>query len=111
MKLFLHNLLTSRVLKAVKIGYPLKLKVEEIKMLEIDFQPEYIARLIPKVEWFALKAAVSQLGESYAFNLPSEVPQDYEQNQEFLKLAHKALLEIDIIKGSLICPETDREFP
>ena len=37
--------------------------------------------------------------------------QDYENNPDFLKKAHHVLMEIDIINGDLVCPETGRKFP
>ena len=33
------------------------------------------------------------------------------QNEEILKKLHKVLLEVEIIEGELICPETGRKFP
>ncbi len=39
------------------------------------------------------------------------IPESYEQDQEFLKRAHHVLLEIEVINGDLVCPETSRKFP
>ncbi|KAA0196905.1 Multifunctional methyltransferase subunit TRM112 protein [Fasciolopsis buskii] len=111
MKLFLHNVLTSRVLKSVKVGYPLALKATSVKVNEVDFDPLYISRLIPKVEWKVVKTVADQLGEVHIPSLPDEIPEDYSENEGFLKLAHRALLEVDVIEGVLVCPETGREFP
>ncbi|KAF5394283.1 tRNA methyltransferase [Paragonimus heterotremus] len=111
MKLFLHNILTSRVLKSVKVGYPLALKVKNLQVNSIEFDPTYVSRLIPKVEWEVVKKVADQIGEDHIPCLPNEVPADYAENESFLKLAHRALLEVDILEGSLICPETGREFP
>ena len=33
------------------------------------------------------------------------------QNEEILKKLHKILLEVEIIEGELVCPETGRKFP
>jgi len=33
------------------------------------------------------------------------------QSEDLLKKLHKVLLEIEIIEGELICPETGRKFP
>ncbi|CAH8562890.1 unnamed protein product [Heterobilharzia americana] len=110
MKLFLHNILTSRVLKAVKVGYPLQLKAKELKVSTVDYDPSSVARLIPKVEWSVVKSVADEIGEEYIPCLPHEVPSDYSENEEFLKLAHRALLEVDIMEGVLVCPETGREF-
>ncbi|XP_018650826.1 hypothetical protein Smp_029100.1 [Schistosoma mansoni] len=121
MKLFLHNILTSRVLKSVKVGYPLKLKANALKVSTVDYDPASVARLIPKVEWSVVKSVadeviglfyiiVCQIGEDYIPCLPEEVPVNYSENEEFLKLAHRALLEVDVMEGVLVCPETGREF-
>ena len=44
------------------------------------------------------------------FNIRT-MPESFEQDQEFLKRAHHALLEIEVINGDLVCPETSRKFP
>ena len=36
---------------------------------------------------------------------------DYENDTEFLKKAHHVLLEIEVINGDLVCPESGRKFP
>jgi multifunctional methyltransferase subunit TRM112 len=33
------------------------------------------------------------------------------QSEDLLKKLHKVLLEIEIVEGELICPETGRKFP
>lgn len=43
--------------------------------------------------------------------LPDSIPDGYENDEEFLHQVHKALMEIDVIEGTLVCPETGREFP
>ncbi|KAF0306800.1 Multifunctional methyltransferase subunit TRM112-like protein [Amphibalanus amphitrite] len=44
-------------------------------------------------------------------DLPGAVDQDFETNEEFLKKAHHVLLEVEVMNGSLVCPETGRKFP
>ena len=39
-----------------------------------------------------------------------QVPDDFETNTEFLRSAHRALLEIEVINGKLVCPESQRVF-
>lgn len=75
----------------------------------MDFNPEFIARIIPKLDWPVLYNAAEKIGQ--AENLPKELVDEYEKNNEFLKKAHHVLMEIDIINGELICPETGRKFP
>ncbi|KAK5642730.1 hypothetical protein RI129_008897 [Pyrocoelia pectoralis] len=109
MKLITHNMLTSKCMKGVTVGYPLKIQAVDVKTTEVDFNPEFISRLIPKVDWNVLCSAAESIG--YLEDLPKEVTENYENNVDFLKKAHRVLLEIDIINGELICPETGRKFP
>jgi len=42
--------------------------------------------------------------------LPTELPNG-NISDELLKQIHGALMEIEIIEGKLVCPETGHEFP
>jgi len=42
--------------------------------------------------------------------LPPAVPDDYASNEEFLQALHHALMEIEIVEGTLVCPETGKRF-
>ncbi|XP_026213907.1 multifunctional methyltransferase subunit TRM112-like protein [Anabas testudineus] len=108
MKLLTHNMLTSHV-KGVAKGYPLLIKATEVKVNEVEFNPQFVSRMIPKLEWSALVQAAEQLG--HREDLPAELVPDYEKNEEFLKKVHRALLEVEVIEGCLQCPESGREFP
>jgi len=109
MKLLTHNMLTSSIIKGVKKGFPLKIEASEVREHQIDFNPDVVAKIIPKVEWPALHEAAESLGKSA--DLPSEVAPEFESNEDFLKKAHHVLLEVEVLEGSLICPETGRKFP
>jgi multifunctional methyltransferase subunit TRM112 len=43
--------------------------------------------------------------------LPATVPEDYASNEEFLQALHHVLMEIEIVTGTLVCPETAKRFP
>nr|SVE74599.1 EOG090X0LTV [Daphnia barbata] len=109
MKLLTHNILTSKCLKGVTVGYPLAIVAREVKVNEVDFNPDFIARMIQKVDWPALCKAAENLG--HTDGLPPTVVDDYENNEEFLKKAHHFLMEIEVLNGDLVCPETGRKFP
>ncbi|XP_066142068.1 multifunctional methyltransferase subunit TRM112-like protein [Euwallacea fornicatus] len=109
MKLITHNMLTSKSIRNVNVGYPLIIKAIDIKLVDISFNMEFMSKLIPKIDWSVLYEAVDSLGHSK--DLPKEAPDNYENNEDFLKKAHHALLEIDVIQGDLVCPETGRKFP
>eukprot|EP00088_Acartia_fossae_P005480 TRINITY_DN12444_c0_g1_i1.p1 TRINITY_DN12444_c0_g1~~TRINITY_DN12444_c0_g1_i1.p1 ORF type:complete len:125 (+),score=21.07 TRINITY_DN12444_c0_g1_i1:41-415(+) len=109
MKLLTHNMLTSKAIKKVTTGYPLLIEARDVKVSEVEFNPDFISRIIPKVDWECLCRAAEQLG--HLEDLPKSMPSNFETDQEFLKKAHHALLEIELINGNLICPETSRKFP
>ncbi|ELU10956.1 hypothetical protein CAPTEDRAFT_18807 [Capitella teleta] len=109
MKLLTHNMLTSNIIKGVKNGYPLKISASDVQLIDVDFNPEFITRMIPKINWKVLHEAAQSLG--HANDLPAELNAEYEADQEFLKKTHHVLLEVEVQEGDLICPETERKFP
>jgi len=109
MKLMTHNVLSSKGIKSVKTGYPLKIEAKDVKVSEVDFNPDFIARVIPRLDWEVVVKAAQALGQ--ASDLPTELVENYENDQEFLKKAHHVLMEVEIINGDLVCPETGRRFP
>lgn len=109
MKLLTHNFLTSRCLKGVNVGYPLKIVAKDVKVSETDFNMDFISRIIPKLDWRTLWTAADGLG--HVGELPQALIEDYESNEDFLKKVHHVLLEVDVINGELVCPESGRKFP
>ena len=71
-------------------------KARDVKVSEVEFNQEFIARLIPKVDWECLCRAAEQLG--HLDDLPKSMPENYENDLEFLKKAHHALLEVCIVE-------------
>ncbi|XP_031559432.1 multifunctional methyltransferase subunit TRM112-like protein [Actinia tenebrosa] len=108
MRLLTHNMLKSHV-KGVKNGFPLSIEPENVVVNTVDFNPEFVSRMIPKLEWGALVQAAHQIGHGQ--DLPEAVISDYESNEDFLKKAHHVLLEVEVQEGNLVCPESGRKFP
>lgn len=104
MKLFTHNLLSSRFMKNVKIGYPLELCVLKSEISETDYNEEFLQKMMPKIDYNVLKEAASICGQILPESLDNV-------DEEGLKQIHKALFDIDIITGSLTCPESGKKFP
>jgi len=92
-------------LKGVTTGFPLKIIANEVKHVNVDFNKEFIQRILPKMDWTALCDAAKNLG----VDLPAD-PQESTASDESLKTIHHALLEIEIVQGELVCPETGRKF-
>jgi len=109
MKLFTHNMLTSKMIKNVKVGYPLKLSAAEVKVAPSEFRSTFVSRMLPKVDWAVLYEATRSIGHSDS--IPPSMAEDYEKNDDFLRKAHHALFEIEVIHGEMECPETGRKFP
>lgn len=43
-------------------------------------------------------------------DLPIEAPSGT-ADEDTMKKVHHALLEVEVVKGDLVCPETGRKFP
>ncbi|KAL1510913.1 hypothetical protein AB1Y20_005742 [Prymnesium parvum] len=107
MKLITHNMLMS---PGTRNGFPLAIEVESLEEVEADFNPEFIARMVEKLDYPALLQTVASLSVVEG-TLPPQVPEKYAEDEEFLKALHHVLLEVEIVEGSLVCPETARKFP
>ena len=137
MKLLTHNMLMS---PGTKNGYPLAIEVEKMETVETEFNGEFTARMVEKLDYAALlstlrsvsdagpprartwlvlrfalasdlTARISPLQLSVETGLPAAVPAEYAGDEEFLKALHHALMEIEILEGYLVCPETQKKFP
>ncbi|KAL1784575.1 multifunctional methyltransferase subunit TRM112 [Sigmodon hispidus] len=102
MKLLTHNLLSSHVPGVGARGFPLRLQGTEARI-----NPDFVARMIPKVEWAALVQAADTLNLA---EVPKEQTEGYE-HETFLRKMHHVLLEVDVLEGTLQCPESGRRFP
>lgn len=111
MKLLTHNMLTCNI-KGVENGFPLKIEATDVQLKQADYHPDFVTRMVDKLEWKALVEAAQILG--HGNSLPLDLEEKKEtllENEEFLKDLHHVLLEIEVIEGNLVCPETGRKFP
>merc|ERR1719499_877590 len=109
MKLITHNFLTSAHVKGVKTGYPLVIECAKKEVLDLDFSADFVKNMLARLEWPAFRSAAVQLevGEG----LPDAIPEEKDQeDEELLKRIHHALLEVKVVEGNLVCPETGRKF-
>ena len=105
MKLLTHNLLRSNV-KGVKKGYPLRIEAGKVEVKETDFNAEFIKRMLDRLDWAALRQAASELDPNTKLPPALGSPDD----EEFLRLVHRALVELVLVEGYLVCPESGRKF-
>ncbi|KDP22869.1 hypothetical protein JCGZ_00456 [Jatropha curcas] len=107
MRLLTHNMLSSNI-KGVSNGFPLRVEVEKVIEKQVDFNPDFLKHMFPKIEWKALVDAARTMGFA---ELPEDAESSMLDSDEFLKKFHHALLELHLEEGALVCPETDRRFP
>ncbi|XP_044125365.1 multifunctional methyltransferase subunit TRM112-like protein isoform X1 [Bufo gargarizans] len=84
-------------------------QADEVKLNTVDFNREFVTRMIPRLEWEALVQTAESLG--HGSDLPRELVSGYENDEDFLKKVHHVLLEVEVIEGALKCPESGTEFP
>ncbi|KAJ6685565.1 hypothetical protein OIU79_015567 [Salix purpurea] len=107
MRLFTHNMLSSNI-KGVANGFPLRIEVDQVVEKQVDFNPDFLKNMFPKLEWKALVDAARTMGYT---ELPEEADSSMLESEDFLRKLHHALLELHLEEGALVCPETGRKFP
>ncbi|KAF8404600.1 hypothetical protein HHK36_009487 [Tetracentron sinense] len=95
-------------IKGVTNGFPLLLEVEKFVEKEVEFNPDFLKNIFPKIDWKALLHASRSM--SYTL-LPDEADSSMLHSQDFLHKFHHALLQLHLQEGALICPQTARRFP
>ena len=101
-------------------GYPLNIEVSSLKYEESPVNKDFLLKLLPKVNYIAFHAAVQQLTpHCNEFSLP-EIPENIDTSNaeaianlddETIAKLHKWLLDVYLVEGSLVCPDTGRKFP
>ncbi|KAM6995871.1 multifunctional methyltransferase subunit TRM112-like protein [Zonotrichia leucophrys gambelii] len=110
MKLLTHNLLSSHVPGLRPgAGFPLKIEAAEVRVRPVPFNAAFVSRMVPRLRWDALREAAESLGRPS--ELPPEPSPGYEADEEFLRRLHHVLLEVEVLEGSLQCPDSGRRFP
>jgi multifunctional methyltransferase subunit TRM112 len=138
MRLLTHNYLQSNV-KGTEKGYPLTIEATKIELEISPCNIEFIETLLPKIDYNALLNARNQIVDRCLADLGSDftlpdLPASIENGSgsgdgnsgsdndgsgsgtkmnvdaELMKKLHTILLDIHIVEGHLICPDTGRRF-
>ncbi len=83
-------------------------KSGDVKHEPSEFNPAAILRLLPKLDWAALRKTAKELGIA---DLPPSPPQKAGEDQAFLKSVHDLVMDIHVMEGSLVCPHCARAYP
>ena len=107
MRFLTHNTLYSPI-KGLAKGYPLRVEVREYVVREATFNPTFISSALPTMDWEGILVAAASVGLR---DFPQRLEPALLSDESFLRAAHTLLLEIHVEEGSLICPETGRQYP
>lgn len=110
MRLLTHNSLLNRARDATT-GYPLLLEAEEVRVRPSEgLDLAFVRHIAPSLHWRALKIAAAAVGFSEA-NLPEELTRELLEDDAFVEVLQKLLLDVHVVRGTLVCPDTGRRFP
>lgn len=108
MKLLTHNMLSCHI-KGVRNGYPFVIEAVKVTEHEADFDPDFLKHIFPRINWPAFLQGAQSMG--CREGLPEEVAPELLEDEGFQKTFHRALLEVTLEEGALVCPESGRKFP
>jgi multifunctional methyltransferase subunit TRM112 len=70
---------------------------------------EFIKSILPSLDWEGILLVSKQI-EGFQDILPETFDNSLLEDNSFLEAMYSLLIDINIVKGKLICPETKREF-
>ena len=94
--------------RGVQKGYPLNIEAEKTEIVKQEMNEMFLKNRLPKLDWNCFIVGCKSVGIT---DIPSSFNNNLLNNRQFLEKCHHALLEIHIIDGNLICPESQRKFP
>ncbi|KAJ5583856.1 hypothetical protein N7450_006520 [Penicillium hetheringtonii] len=103
MKVITANFVSCAVkeCKTSAASFPLHFNDAELELSEVDFQPEFIRNVLPRIDWEALRTTANELGFP---SLPETKPEgEALDNEQTLKDLHRLLLETQVMEGRLVC--------
>ncbi|KIW98953.1 uncharacterized protein Z519_00616 [Cladophialophora bantiana CBS 173.52] len=143
MKLLTTNFLTCAVkaCKSSSASFPLHFKDAVLERTEIEFNPQFMRNILPRVNWEALTVTATELGlqamvpeknpsdlddgatDTKEDDHPMDVEGDKQESEqggvqkedgideEVLKKLHTLLLETGVSEGKLVCGNCGFEYP
>ncbi|PGH06576.1 hypothetical protein AJ80_08135, partial [Polytolypa hystricis UAMH7299] len=100
MKVITSNFLTCAVkaCKSTSTSFPLHFRDAELEQEDVEFQPEFLRNVLPRVDWDALKVTAAELGFA---SLTETKPEGAALDEQMLRDLHKLLLETHVMEGVL----------
>nr|XP_054391952.1 multifunctional methyltransferase subunit TRM112-like protein [Pongo abelii] len=104
---YVKNLLSSHVWGVGPGGFSVCFQATEVCICPVEFNPHFVAPVIPKVEWAVFPEVADNLR---LIQVPKGPVEGYEENEEFLRTMHHLLLQVEVMEGTLQCPESGCMF-
>ncbi|EAS31777.3 adoMet-dependent tRNA methyltransferase complex subunit Trm112 [Coccidioides immitis RS] len=110
MKVLTANFVTCAVksCKASPTSFPLHFHNAELEQQEIEFSPQFLYNILPRIDWDALQTTANELG--FAGLVDSKPEKDQLQNEQLLRDLHRLLLETSVVEGKLVCGNCGHEY-
>jgi multifunctional methyltransferase subunit TRM112 len=68
MRLITHNMLQCHVKNCNNNNFPLRFEDVQVELIEADFNPEFLANMLNKIDWDALRNTAIQVIYLYTGN-------------------------------------------
>ncbi|KAL1981175.1 hypothetical protein VTN96DRAFT_2976 [Rasamsonia emersonii] len=109
MKVITVNFVTCAVksCKTSQSSFPLHFRDAELEQQELDFHPEFIRNILPRLDWDSLRMTANELGFP---SIPDFKPEGDALSEEILKDLHRLLLETQVVEGKLVCGNCGHEY-
>lgn len=93
--------------KSSSASFPLHFRDAELVQIELEYNPEFITNMLPRIEWPALVTIASELGFT---TLPPTKPEGAGLDEKTKKDLHTLLLETQVTEGKLCCANCGHEY-
>jgi len=114
MRLLTHNALRNNAADAKGKGYPLKIIADEIRVDDHEekiHNPEqeiaFMKGILGMIDWSTLVSGAADLGLD---SIPAKLTEEMASDDGFLKVLYHILMNVRVVQGKLVCPETARVF-
>ncbi|KAF8597494.1 Trm112p-domain-containing protein [Ceratobasidium sp. AG-I] len=106
-RLLTHNVLACHAKGCTSNNFPLRFKDAQLVVRDAEFNPDFLKRFMPRLDWGALISSARELGDE---SLPEMQPAPGTEDDEFLQKLHHVLLEIDVSEGAMVCPNCQHAY-
>ncbi|CAM9926586.1 unnamed protein product [Sphacelaria rigidula] len=79
-------------------------------MVETEVKTDFVKNIAGTLDWNALRQAASEVGMPDG-SLPPALTSELLEDAAFIEALHHVLMDMHVVEGVLVCPESGRRFP